>query len=169
MSLKSVLDDLVSELDGNVLSDTFVVNNRRWELKLLNEEETNWRNAHVIMANTLSAMSSFKLPTLAMSIQRVEHGGAMISIREFFQEEWEALSKEDRERYEGLNNAYSQKYFAAEKFMGFLSQRLPDALDPLYAKYEELKKRRDDAQDALKKSSGEGSQGTTDPSPPGEK
>ena len=169
MSLKSVLNDLVTELDGSVLSETFDVNGRKWALKLLNEEETNWRNAHVIMANTLSAMSSFKLPTLAMSIQRVENSGSMVSIREIFQEEWDDLPKEDRERYEGLNNAYSQKYFAAEKFMEFLSQRFPDALDPLYEKYEFLRKRRDEAQAALKKSSGEGSQGTTDPSPPGEK
>lgn len=143
---KQVLFDLAKELDGNTIEDDFEVFGKIWTLKLLNEEESNWRNANLIVASRLTALSSLRLPTLAMSIRKIDG----ISVYDFFANEWMELSEDDRKELENMNK-YSKKYFVAEKLMEFLSQRIPDAIDLVWEKYQELEKRREESQGFLKK------------------
>lgn len=143
---KQILFDLAEELDGNVIEDDFEVFGKKWTLRLLNEEESNWRNANLIVASRLTALSSLRLPTLAIGIRKIDD----VPVYDFFAEEWMTLSDDERRELENMNK-YSKKYFVAEKLMEFLSQRLPDAIDLLWNNWQELETRREKAQEMLKK------------------
>jgi hypothetical protein len=153
-----ILLDLAKELDGETVESTVELFNHTWSLSLLNEEESNWRNGYINTGSKLSTISSFRLPTLAIAIRSIDG----FPIYEFFAEEWAAT--EHMRNVKALidgKGRYTQKYFAAEHLMGWLSSRFADALEPLHAAYEILEKRRMEAQDALKKSSGGSSETET--------
>lgn len=168
-NVKKLLEDIGKELDvtGNI-SETFMVLGHSWTISLLNEEESNWRMAHVVMSNQLSAVASFRLPTLSIGIRKIDD----ISIYEYFDEEWKRLSEDKRNELESMNT-YSRKYFCAEHLMKFLADRYPEGIAELWEKYQTLEARRTEAIETLKKSSGESSEketseeSTTEPSPIG--
>lgn len=174
-SVKDILNDIGRELDGDTLEGELVSSGFRFKARLLTEEESNWRFTYVDSTNTVSALNSYKLPTLAIGIREVYHDklGRWVSVYEFFDEDWQKLPKELRDSLMS-GNKYSKKYFIAENFMEWLSQRRERELIPeLYTQWEKLEERRREAQDELKKLSGEGSEKEksetlTDPSPDGD-
>ncbi len=172
---KLLLMDLQKELDGVTLEHVCVVHGFQWKLMLLNEEESNWRNGYVNTGTKLAAVTSWRLPTLAIGIRAIGRvGEEMMPVSMFFQEEWDttAETRAAAEIIEG-KGSFSQKYFTAEYLMEYLAQRFPEALKPLYEEYQALEKRREDAQASVKKSSGESSEegekpSGTEPSPSGD-
>jgi len=165
-----LLLDLAKELDGETLEETFTLFGHQWTISLLSEEESNWRNSFLNTGSTISTMSSWRLPTLAIGIRKIDG----ISVYQFFSKEWEATEegRQVRSILEGKGR-YSQKYFAAEHLMQFLADRFPDKIEELWLHWATLEKRREEAQDNVKKSSGEASDESTDesgtePSPSGD-
>jgi len=169
---KSLLIDLAKEADGKSLGDFCTLTKGgkdfKFEIRLPNEEETNWCFRYMNPANVVTVATSLKLPKLAISIRSIN----TISVDKFFMDEWEALPEFDRLEYEAKNK-FAQKYFTAEHMMQFLGQRFPDFIQELWELYEVLDKRRQEAQDELGNSSGEDSEkeeseNSTEPSQPGE-
>lgn len=156
-----LLIDLARELDGDTLESTFKLYDFEWTISLLTEDEQNWRNGYVNTGSQISTISSWRLPTLSIGIRAING----VPVFAFFRDEWEATD-EGRQMVNILEGKgrFSQKYFAAEHLMEFLAARFPDKLDPLWEKWMELETRREDAQDAAKKSSGESSEEDTKPS-----
>jgi hypothetical protein len=173
---KKLLMDLQQELDGETLEHVCLVHGFQWKMRLLNEEESNWRNGYVNTGTKLSAVTSWRLPTLAIGIRAIgPKDGELLPTSAFFQDEWRATAetRAAAEMIEG-QGAFSQKYFTAEYLMEWLAGRFPEALEPLYAEWQKLEKRREDAQASVKKSSGESSEeeekdSGTELSPSGEK
>jgi hypothetical protein len=163
---KLLLMDLQRELDGDPITHVCCVHNFWWEMKLLNEEESNWRNGYVNTGTKLSAVSSWRLPTLAIGIRRIGSSREeLIPVMEFFRDDWESTEelRNAAELIEG-KGAFSQKYFAAEYLMSWLAERAPEVLTPLYTEWQELEARREAAQEQVKKSSGESSEEEEKPS-----
>ena len=158
---KRVLDDLAKELDGSCLEDTFDWKGRKFRIRLLNEEESNWRNGFVNMGTNLSTLTSWRLPTLAMGIREVDG----VPTFEFFRPLWEAEEKgrEVLKLIEG-RGVFSMKYFAAEHLMQWLGQRPPEMVEALWKFWKILEDRREVAQGNVKKSSGADSEKDTKPS-----
>jgi len=172
MDPKSILMDLAKEADGESLGDSCTLMKGgkafKFELRLPNEEETNWCFRYMNPANVVTVATSMKLPKLAISIRGIND----IPVEMFFFDEWEALPQFDRMEYESKNK-FAKKYFTAEHMMQYLGQRFPDFIQELWELYEVLDKRRKDAQDELGNLSGEDSEteeneNSTEPSPPGE-
>jgi len=168
---KQVLMDLAKELDGETIEHTCNVKGFEFKMRLLNEEESNWRNGYINLGSKLSAVSSWRLPTLAIGIRQING----TPVFEFFREEWDATEESRRalEIVEG-KGPYSAKYFTAEHLMKFLADRFPEVISDLWDEWQRMEDRRSNAQDALKKSSGESSDEGIDPSgtelsPSGEK
>lgn len=171
-SVRDILDDIGRELDGDTLEGELSARGFKAKVRLLTEEESNWRFARVDPSTPTSAISSFRLPTLAIGIREIYHEklGRWVSVYEFFDDEWEKLPEDARDALMSTNK-FSKKYFIAEYLMQWLSQRR-EIIKELYDQWTELEQRRSDAQAALKKSSGEGSEeekskNSTDPSPDG--
>lgn len=155
-NLKQTLLDIGKELDiTGAISETFGVFGHKWKMALLNEEESNWRMSHVVMSNKLSAVASFRLPTLAIGIREIDD----IPVVDFFAEDWEAMSADVRNELMSMN-PYSKKYFVAEHLMQFLAARFPEGVAELWEKWQMLENRRLEAIATLKKSSGESSEST---------
>lgn len=150
--LKSILTDLSNELQGSLLEDTFEVRGRKFTMKLLNAEENMWRNARVDISSQYSALSSWKLPTLAISIRAIEGK----PIEEAYKDKWDELDESTKSMLETANK-FAKKYFTADFLMQELSQFPNDFIEELTACWEKLSGRSREAQDALKKSSGENS------------
>ncbi len=154
-SAKQIFTDISKEMEGRCLSDTFEVYGHMYEMKLLNGEESNWRNANIIMETKLAALSSIKLPTLAIGIRSMD--GA--SVEEAFKDSWKKIEEDERAKLES-NNPFAKKYFLAEHFMQLLSQWGDKALDELWEKWGELSERSEKARNNLKKQSGGSSEET---------
>jgi len=154
-SPKKMLLDLARELDGETIEDTFLWMGREWTIRLLTEEESNWRNSFINTGSRISTVSSWRLPTLSIGIRAING----IPVFEFFREEWES-TEEGRQIVQLVDGRgrYNQKYFAAEYLMQYLAERPPERLEEMWGFWESLEQRREDAQDAAKKSSGEGSE-----------
>lgn len=158
---KRILDDLAVELDGDCLQDSFLWKGKRFTIRLLTEEESNWRNGFVNMGSGLATITSWRLPTLAIGIREIDG----IPVFEFFRNEW-------TETEEGRNvlrlvegrGSYSMKYFAAEHLMEFLGSRPPEALEEMWKYWKLLEDRREAVQDNIKKSSGVDSEKATNQS-----
>lgn len=150
--LKSILTDLSSELQGTLLEETFTVRGRKFTLRLLNAEENMWRNARIDISSQFSALSSWKLPTLAIGLRAI--GG--IPVEEGWGEDWLNVDADSRQVLESANK-FARKYFTADYLMQFLSQLPNDFIEELVECWENLSARSKEAQDALKKSSGENS------------
>ncbi len=149
---KKLLMDLAHELDGEEISENVEYKGFVFEMKLLKEHESNWRNQYVPMATKFAAITAWKLPTLAIAIRKINN----IPVFSFFEEEWKA-TEESRKVIELVQGKgpYTVQYFAAEHLMGYLGERFGEGLDELYKRYEALEARREQAQGAVKKSSGE--------------
>jgi hypothetical protein len=166
---KQLLLDIGKDLNiTEGISEIFDIFGRKWKMSLLNEEESNWRMAHVVTSSKLSAVTSFRLPTLAIGIREIEG----VSVYDFFAEDWDKLTPDSRQELLSMN-PYAKKYFCAEHLMQFLSDKYPEGIAELWEHWQQLEKRRNEAIAALKKSSGESSEktaepNTTEPSPTGE-
>lgn len=158
---RRVLNDLAAELDGETLESTFNFKGHEFTISLLNEEETNWRNGFVNTGTSLSTLSSWRLPTLAIGIRFIDG----ISVYDFFAEEWKETEegRQVRTLLEGKGR-FSRKYFVAEHLMEWLAERDPEVLEEMWEHWLELEKRREEAQESLKKSSGEASEEDTNES-----
>lgn len=166
--LKKILNNLANEMDGRQLTKEFTLFNFKWEISLLNEEESNWRNAHLNTGNQLATFTSMRLATLAMAIRKINDAPVFA----FFEEEWGQMTVDQIAALENMNK-FARKYFAAEHLMEFLSQRFPEGVGDLYDYYQELEAERKEVLDASKKSSGENSEtdekpNTTEFSPNGD-
>ena len=166
--IKQLFNDIAREMNGKCVEDTFTIKGHAYKMRLLNGEEANWRNMFIIVRSQISALSSLKLPTLAMGIREVDGK----PVTEAFKEDWDSLSATERMEYERANK-YAKKYFIAERFMEFLAKWPDYELDELWKHWAILEDRREDVQVELKKSSGEGSEkaeseSSTIPSPSGE-
>ena len=166
---RKILDDLARELDGDCIEDSFTWRGRTFKIRLLNEEESNWRNGFVNTSSGLSTVTSFRLPTLAMGIREIDG----VPVFDFFLSEWENTQKgRDIVRLVEGRGTFSMKYFAAESMMQFLGSRPPEALEEMWKCWKGLEDRREAAQANVKKSSGEDSEkdakpSTTESSPSG--
>jgi hypothetical protein len=177
MSAKQIFQDIAKEMESKCLTETFEVQGHSYEMKLLNGEETNWRNAHVMLNGkfteegmtsiNLAALSAVKLPTLAIGIRKIDG----VPVKEAFKEDWGDLDDKVKLNLLG-DNKFAKKWFIAENFMQYLSSWIDDSLEELWGKWDELQKRRVEAAETLKKSSGEASteniENSTEPSPSGD-
>ena len=151
--LRQLLDDVRKDLEGDSsIEGEFVIGSHKFFMRLLNEEETNWRNSHILMSTKLAAVSSFRLPTLAIGIRLIDD----VPVFEYFASDWESMEKEIREEL-NKSSRFSHKYFGSEHLMEEMSQYQPETLDLLWEKWQELEKRREEAVAAVKKSYGESS------------
>lgn len=157
---KQLLNDLARELDGETLEDIFELAGKKWTIRLLNEEESNWRNGFVNTGSKLAALTSWRLPTLAIGIRAIDG----VPIYQFFQEEWNATA-EGREALALIDGGgrFSQKYHAAEHFMEWLAERFPEKMEDFWEYWQKLENRRTESQESVKKSSGESSETNTEP------
>jgi hypothetical protein len=155
---RQILMDLSRELGGDQLETVVSYKSFTFKMCLLNEEESNWRNGFINMGTKLSTVTSWRLPTLAIGIREINS----VPVPEFFRPEWEATeaTRQALAVIEGKGK-YTLKYFAAEYLMQFLSQFPPEPLEDLYAEYQKLEARREEASVAIKKSSGESSEKAT--------
>jgi hypothetical protein len=152
---KRILDDLAKELDGECLEEVFTWKGRKFRIRLLNEEESNWRNGFINMGSGLSTVTSWRLPTLSIGIREVDG----VPIFEFFRSQWEE-TEEGRNllRLVESKGTFTQKYFSAEHMMEWLGARPPEMLEDLWKYWKALEERREAAQGNIKKSSGVGSE-----------
>ena len=168
-NFRSLLDDIVKEADrGEFLSDDFEVSGHKYHIKTVNEEENNWCYQFVNPANAVTIATTMRLPMIAMSTRSIDD----IPIEDVLNHKWMELSLEDQELLNEAND-FARKYFIAEHYMQFLSQRSPSLIKDLWVCYELLEARKVEVQDSLKKSSGEDSekekkQNMTESSPNGE-
>jgi hypothetical protein len=151
---KRLLNDLAKELDGETMESTFLFKGHEFTISLLNEEETNWRNGFVNTGTSLSTLSSWRLPTLAIGIRYIDG----VSVYEFFADQWNETEegRQVRALIEGRGR-FSRKYFVAEHMMEWLAERDTEVMEEMWDHWLELEKRREEAQESIKKSSGEAS------------
>lgn len=165
---KRILLDLAKEIDGEGLDEIFDIDNFKFRIRMLNEEETSWAYGFVNPTNVVTIATSIRLPTMSMAIREING----MPTDKFFESDWDNLDEVSRSAYESKNK-YAKKYFVAEHLMEFLSQRQPDFMHSLWKRYEVLENRRKDLQEKIKNSSGEDSDKTekknsTESSPIGE-
>jgi len=182
MSAKQLFQDIAKEMESRCISDTFEVRGHRYEMRLLNGEEAQWRNAHIMLegmslkadgklglsSTNLAALTSIKLPTLAIGIRKMDGE----SIEAGFEEDWGSLSEKQRLDL-FRENKYARKWFVAEQFMQYLANWPDNMLEELWEFWAMLEERRRVAGDELKKFSGEGLEkeekvNSTEPSPSGD-
>ena len=157
--LKQSLLDFQAEMKSQLLSDTFEVLGKTWKMQLLNDEEQTWAVGMMDMSTVSTAGLSGRTANLAIGIREIDG----VPIYEYFTDDWEELSKESREELTHMNK-YSLKYFVAEHLFSMLAEMPPDVLGNLWESWEVLVKRRTEAQEMSKKSSGETSQQESDES-----
>lgn len=141
---KQVLLDLMQELSGEFLSDVVEVRGKKWEMRLLTEEETAWSFSLINSSNQISVALSARLATLAVGIRSVN--GTKIS--DMFQADYAALTGTDLEEYRDLpyNLAMSKLFY------DFLKVQPPTFIGELYTHWQNLELRRFEAQNEVKNS-----------------
>jgi len=112
--------------------------------------------------------TTMRLPMIAIATRTIDG----ILIEDFLNHKWMELSSEDRIALDRAND-FARKYFIAEHWMQFLSQRSPTLIKDFWTCYELLEARKQEVQDSIKKSLGEDSekeekQSTTESSPNGD-
>lgn len=155
---KQILTDLMNEMRGRCLSEAFESEGHTYEMQLMNGEETNWRNSHVILkgisfenkAIGLDTISGMRNPTLAIGIRKIDG----TTIESMFESNWDDLNNEVKIAMIG-DNPKARKWFIAERFLEVLSTWDDVTLEDLWGKWAELMSRRRLVQDKTKKSSGE--------------
>lgn len=167
MSIKQLFSDIAKEMESKCISDTFLINGHNYEMRLLNGEEAQWRNAHIMLegmsikadgklgltSTNLAALTSIKLPTLAMGIRKIDG----VTVEDAYAEDWGLLQEEARISLL-RDNKYARKWFVAEHFMEYLANWPDTVLEDLWRNWAELERRRDAAGEAVKKFSGESSE-----------
>ena len=183
---KQILLDLNKELQGQLLSDTFVVEGTEYEMKLLGDAESAWTYGLVNSANTIVLTITARLANLSAGIRRI--GGCEISEifeddiieieakRKKIYEDFDKLKTEEVEElgkclkpYEGL----SGRQLECKLLLDWLGEQPSSYVDSLFKKWTELVKRQEAMQESVKKSSQGNSENntqtsSTEPSPNGE-
>ena len=162
MDPKNILLDLQTELSGELLSETFEVRNRKFEMRLLNEEENSWAFGFMNTRSEMSLAMSARIATLTVGIKSIDG----VSIEALFLEVLTELHESDKDEYDELmkKNPDSTKFACFEMFMKFLMEMPPSFVNDLNRKWQELEKRRDEASEQVKNSSGEASEKDESPS-----
>ena len=148
--LKQSLLDFQNEMKGRLIEDTFEVHGKKWEMKLLNEEEQMWATSMMNTSTVITTALSGRLANLAIGIRKIDG----TPVYEAFTDEWEELSEQERAEVTAMNK-YALKYFVAEHLYAFLSEFPPEVVTDLWDKWSELIERREGSQKMAKKSSGE--------------
>lgn len=167
---KRILLDLQTELTGELLSETVEVRGRKFEMRLLNDEESGWVFGLVNFKSNIALALESRRSTLAVGIRSID--GCPIS--EIYAEDWEALvpkedadeEDEDVKTQESLLQEHGSLdcVFASFFLEGFLKKVPSSFVNELHAKWDALEKRRADAQGELKNSSREDSEKAEKPS-----
>ena len=172
-----LLTDLLNEMKSKCISDVYEVQGHTYEMRLLNGEETDWRNEHIPLKGismsagmnkasvSLGIINAIKRPTLAISIKKIDGE----PVESLFGDDWErGLSADEKtERLEASPQA--KKWFTAERLLEFMAEFPGDVSEELWKNYDILSARRVKAKEEVKKSSGEGEKtDSTQPSPSGE-
>ena len=154
---RQILKDLQSELTKSLLEDTFETESPEgikttWTMRLLNEDEITWSFSKTGMdlKNLISMGISFRLPTLAIGIRRMNE----TSILEVFQEDWDLLTETEQENLMNSPGASLDK-LGAEFLLDYLKKQPSEFVNELWVHWQSLEARRKEGQQALKKSSGE--------------
>ncbi len=163
----SILLDLQQELRGLLLEETVTILNRTFKFRLLTEEETIWTYGFLNPKNAVSIAVAARLANLSIGLREIE--GA--SIEEVFQDPWNALSEGEQASLLAEHKEYQMVY--AQLVMDWLRKQPDSFVNQLHGAWQDLEKRREDAQSEIKNSQGEGSEqtekpNTTEPSQPGE-
>jgi len=143
-SSKQILLDLMEELSGEFLSDSFTVRGRVWEMRLLNEEETAWSFSMLRSNNQLSVALSARLAQLAVGIRSVN--GEKLS--EMFKAEYSSLSEGELDELKDL----PYDLVIAKLFYDYLKKLPPTFIGELYENWQKLEIRRAEAQKEIKNS-----------------
>jgi len=149
---RQILHDLATELQSQLLEDTFEVQGQQWTMRLLNEEEVSWCFSQTAFnpGNVVAMGVEFKDPTLAIGIRKMNG----VVVHQVFEEDW--FSLEDEEREEIINRpGMTLEKFGASCLLRYIKELPSEFANELYAHWNSLEKRRKDAQDASKKSQGE--------------
>ena len=147
---KRILLDLHEELSGELLSDTFIVRGREFEMKLLNDEESSWVYSLVNIKSDLGLAMEARRSTLAVGIRSIDG----VSLEDLYADEWGALEAAEQKQmiaYQGSKGAC----FAHLFLEGFLKKVPSSFINALHEKWQELELRRIDAQEEVKNLSGE--------------
>jgi hypothetical protein len=174
---KQILLDLNAELQGQLLCETYEINGRSYEMKLLTDSEAAWSYNIIDSKNTVTLTLTARVATLAVGIRSING----CSIEEIFQEDLdEILSKRTRyyDHFETLKqeekdelskflspyDGFEGKYLLCKLFYEWLGQQPSTFLNDLYTKWGELQKRQNDMQASVKKSLPESSEKSTEES-----
>ncbi len=145
--LRKKLTDFQNEMKGLLLEDTFEVRGKMWKMKLPNEEEQTWVVSMLNMTTAMATYMSTRLAAISIGIREIDG----VDVYNYFLEDWEGLSLEERSSLESMNQ-YARKYFVAEHMHAFLAEFGTEFINELWEKYQELEKRREGAQEIGKKS-----------------
>lgn len=143
--------DLQSELSGQLLQEDFVVNDRTFTMRLLNEEEHAWTYSLISTNNHMSLAMSVRVANLAIGIRSIND----MSIESQFEDAFNKLPEEEKV---SLIDGKPIKFAYAALFLRWLSEQPPVFVTELHNHWNSLEKRRADAQGDLKNSSGESSE-----------
>jgi hypothetical protein len=148
----TLLLDLQQELRSLLLEETVTILNRKYTLRLLNEEETIWTYGFLNPKNTVSIAVAARLANISIGLRAIEG----IPIEEVFKGTWEEL---DEEAKDALLKEHSEPQMVyAQLVMNWLRKQSSTFMNELHGAWQALEERRSKAQSAIKNSSGEDSE-----------
>jgi hypothetical protein len=147
--LHSILLDLQTELNNEILTDTVEVRGRKFEIRLLTEEETAYAFGLVRSNNTIELALSARLANLSIGIRSING----VSVADIYSDEYLSLTPEELEQYS--NDSLTFVY--AKLFYNWLKVQPPSFIGELSDKWQALETRRVEANKQIKNSSGESS------------
>lgn len=149
LAARKLLLDLETELDQGYLEDTFEVSKVSWKMRLLADHERNWANRYIAQGSVHSIVSSVRAATLSIGIREIN--GMPLDL--FFEDlAADAKALAEIRALAAETNPFSRQYWLAERLYAWLSQRTPQFVDSLWAKWLELEGRRDRAEESMGKS-----------------
>jgi len=163
-----ILSNLQKELSGDFLQETVEVRGRKFTMRLLSEKENGWTFRFFKAGNELSLAITVRSAQLAMGIRAIDG----VSLIDCTKAQLNALTIIERNTLFEKNDG-NPDFVASELFMKFLLDMPPEYVGELHEHWTQLQMKQQEAQEALKKSSGEGSEtveskSLTEPSPVGE-
>ena len=148
--LKQSLLDFQSEMKGKLLEDTFSVHDKKWTMKMLNEEEQMWSTSMMNTSTVITTALSGRLANLAIGIRAIDDK----PVYEYFTDDWDELGEAEQTALVNMNR-FAMKYFVAEHLHSVLAEMPPEVITDLWNGWNALVERRAEAQAVSKKSSGE--------------
>jgi len=163
-----ILSNLQKELAGDFLQENVKVRGRTYTMRLLTEKENGWTFRFFKAGNELSLAIAVRSAQLAIGIRAIDG----VSLIDCTQSRLNALSIPERNDLSDRNDG-NPDFVASELFMQFIMDLSPEYVGELHETWTKLQLKQQEAQEALKKSSGEDSEtvekkNSTEPSPDGE-